>query len=84
MATDTALYAAANYRARWAVLRDEAAKLAAEARVAGPLTRRKLRNQAALCDQYAVIAHHAAWREENPDELEMETPPFRQYGADRG
>jgi len=55
------------YLERWASLRDQAAQLAAEAETAGPLTKRKLRNQAALCDQYAVICHHAAWRELHPD-----------------
>jgi hypothetical protein len=59
--------AADYYLGRWAVLRDEAAKLSEEAEKAGPLTKQKLRNQAALCDEYAVIAHHAAWRELHPE-----------------
>lgn len=58
------------YLKRWAELRDEAARLSQEAEQAGPLTRRKLRNQAALVDQYAVICHHAAWRECHPNEVE--------------
>jgi len=62
-----AAVAADYYLERWAILRDEAAKLAAEAEKAGPLTKRKLRNQAALCEDYAVICHHAAWRELHPD-----------------
>lgn len=65
---DVAITAADYYLQRWAVLRDEAFRLAEEAREAGPLTARKLRNQAVLCDQYAVICHHAAWREMHPDE----------------
>ena len=65
----TAITASDYYLQRWAVLRDEAAKLSEEARNApGPLTAAKLRNQAALIDQYAVIAHHAAWREMHPEE----------------
>jgi len=62
-----AAVAADYYLERWAVLRDEAAKLAAEAENAGPLTKRKLRNQAALCEDYAVILHHASWAELHPD-----------------
>ena len=62
-----AAVASGYYLERWAVLRDQAAQLAAEAETAGPLTKRKLRNQASLCDQYAVICHHAAWRELHPD-----------------
>lgn len=65
---DIATVAADYYLERWAKLRDEAATLAAEADKAGPLTKRKLKNQAALCDQYAVICHHAAWRELHPEE----------------
>ena len=71
MTSDIATVAAGHYLERWAVLRDEAAKLADEARNAGPLTSRKLRNQAALCEQYAVICHHAAWRELHPEEPEQ-------------
>ena len=54
----------------WSTIRDEAARLSEEAEQAGPLTKRKLRNQAALVDQYAVICHHAAWRECHPSEPE--------------
>ena len=68
---DIATVASDYYLRRWAVLRDEAWKLSQEAENAGPLTRRKLRNQAALCDQYAVICHHAAWRELHPDPPEL-------------
>jgi hypothetical protein len=68
MVSDTAHAAAAYYRERWTVLRDEALQLADEAKVAGPLAARRLRNQSRLCDDYAVILHHAAWREEHPDE----------------
>jgi hypothetical protein len=64
---DIATVASDYYLTRWAALRDEAIHLATEAETAGPLTKRKLRNQAALCDQYAVICHHAAWRELHPD-----------------
>jgi hypothetical protein len=65
---DTAAVASDNYLEMWARLRDQALALADEAKQApGPLTARKLRNQAALCDQYAVICHHAAWRELHPD-----------------
>jgi len=64
---DIATVASDYYLTRWAALRDEAMQLATEAETAGPLTKRKLRNQAALCDQYAVICHHAAWRELHPD-----------------
>lgn len=64
-----AMSASDHYLRRWAALRDEHERLSREAEVApGPLTRRKLRNQAALVDQYAVIAHHAAWREMHPEE----------------
>lgn len=66
--SDTAKVAASYYRERWTVLRDEALTLADKARTAPPLTARKLRNQSRLCDDYAVILHHAAWREEHPDE----------------
>lgn len=65
-----AVTAADYYLKRWAELRDEAARLSEEAEQAGPLTKRKLRNQAALVDQYAVICHHAAWRECHPSEPE--------------
>jgi hypothetical protein len=64
---DTAEVAADWYMQRWAALRDEAFRLAQEAEAAPPLAKRKLRNQAALCDQYAVICHHAAWREQHPE-----------------
>ena len=65
---DIATVASDYYLERWASLRDQALQLAEEAKQApGPLTKRKLRNQAALCDQYAVICHHAAWRELHPD-----------------
>ena len=67
---DIATVASDYYLQRWATLRDEAARLSEEAERAGPLTKRKLRNQAALCDQYAVICHHAAWREIHPEEIE--------------
>ena len=69
---DTATVAADYYLERWASLRDQALQLAEEAKQApGPLTKRKLRNQAALCDQYAVICHHAAWRELHPEPMEL-------------
>jgi hypothetical protein len=65
---NVATVAADYYLERWASLRDQALQLAEEAKQApGPLTKRKLRNQAALCDQYAVICHHASWRELHPD-----------------
>ena len=70
MTVDIATVASDYYLRRWAELRDEARVLSEEAESAGPLTRRKLRNQAALVDQYAVICHHAAWRECHPDEPE--------------
>ena len=70
MTLDVGTVAADYYLKRWAELRDEAARLSEEAENAGPLTKRKLRNQAALVDQYAVICHHAAWRECHPSEPE--------------
>ena len=70
MGVDTATVAADYYLRRWAELRDEAMRISEEAERAGPLTARKLRNQAALIDQYAVICHHAAWRESHPVEPE--------------
>ena len=70
MTVDIATVASYYYLRRWAELRDEAARLSEEAEQAGPLTKRKLRNQAALVDQYAVICHHAAWRECHPSEPE--------------
>ena len=70
MGVDTATVAADYYLRRWAELRDESARLFEEAESAGPLTKRKLRNQAALVDQYAVICHHAGWRELHPEEPE--------------
>ena len=73
MGVDTATVAADYYLRRWAELRDEAERLSEEARQAQgrmPLTARKLRNQAALVDSYAVICHHAGWREMHPDEPE--------------
>lgn len=70
MTVDIATVASDYYLRRWAELRDEAARLSEEAEQAGPLTKRKLRNQAALVDQYAVICHHAAWRECHPSEPE--------------
>lgn len=72
MTLDIATVASDYYLTRWAELRDEALRLADEAAAATgmPLTARKLRNQAKLVDQYAVICHHAAWREKHPDEPE--------------
>lgn len=70
MTADIAVTAADYYLRRWAELRDEAARLSEEAENAGPLTKRKLRHQAALVDDYAVICHHAAWREMHPEEPE--------------
>jgi hypothetical protein len=67
----TAILAADYYLLRWATLRDEARRISEEAERAGPLTRRKLRHQAALVDDYSVILHHAAWRELHPDEPEL-------------
>lgn len=70
MTVDAGSVAADYYLRRWAELRDEARRLSEEAESAGPLTKRKLRNQAALVDSYAVICHHAAWREQHPREPE--------------
>ena len=62
--------AAGYYLERWQALRNEARRVSAEAAKAPPLTRWRLRNQAALDDDYSVILHHAAWAELNdPDPM---------------
>lgn len=57
-----------DYRLYWAELSMEADDIERESREAGPLRSRRLRNQAVLVRQYATICHHAAWREEHPEE----------------